>query len=209
MGTLSLFFLGVGLDFFSFAGSCSSALRLAGILGALVAEVAGTWCGIQHQVRSDRRGPKSGGCFQARFKVRAELLSLSGRSCPTLALSCQALSKPVTARHFQLIPIAQHIMASSSSSLQPIASSSQYDLDPTPISPLHDEVERPRSWLSTLPSSFFIQPVAAAGLGLFIGALRGGRRARLRFLAENMHRQPKTVQGLVSAVPSSPRRRMP
>jgi len=48
-----------------------------------------------------------------------------------------------------------------------------------------------------IPSNLLIMPPAAATLGLVIGMTRGGRKARLRFLAENAHRQPKTYQGWV------------
>ncbi|WVQ99251.1 hypothetical protein IAU59_006383 [Kwoniella sp. CBS 9459] len=47
----------------------------------------------------------------------------------------------------------------------------------------------------TVPTSLLILPTTAALVGLSIGIVRGGGRARLRFLAENAHRQPKTIQG--------------
>ncbi|WRT66184.1 uncharacterized protein IL334_003137 [Kwoniella shivajii] len=47
----------------------------------------------------------------------------------------------------------------------------------------------------TIPTSLLILPPTAALIGLSIGLVRGGSRARLRFLAENAHRQPKTIQG--------------
>ena len=53
-------------------------------------------------------------------------------------------------------------------------------------------------WKIAIPSNFLILPPAAATLGLVIGMTRGGRIARLRFLAENVHRQPTTYQGWVS-----------
>lgn len=46
-----------------------------------------------------------------------------------------------------------------------------------------------------LHSRYFVLPVSAAILGTLIGAVRGSRRASLRFLAENAHRPPTTVQG--------------
>jgi hypothetical protein len=54
-----------------------------------------------------------------------------------------------------------------------------------------------------LPTSMIILPAVAGTLGLFIGMSRGGRRARLRFLAENAHRMPDTIQGQVSHSPST------
>ncbi|WWC61680.1 uncharacterized protein I303_104265 [Kwoniella dejecticola CBS 10117] len=47
----------------------------------------------------------------------------------------------------------------------------------------------------TVPTSLLILPPTAAFIGLSIGLARGGNRSRLRFLAENAHRQPKTIQG--------------
>lgn len=38
-------------------------------------------------------------------------------------------------------------------------------------------------------------PMAGMIVGSVIGMMRGGRRASLRFLAENAHRAPRTVEG--------------
>ncbi|KAL7421736.1 hypothetical protein Q5752_003507 [Cryptotrichosporon argae] len=46
-----------------------------------------------------------------------------------------------------------------------------------------------------VPPGLLVLPPAAALAGALIGMSRGGTRAKLRFLAENAHRQPKTVQG--------------
>ncbi|KAN0097685.1 hypothetical protein V8E55_002131 [Tylopilus felleus] len=46
-----------------------------------------------------------------------------------------------------------------------------------------------------LQSRYFILPASAAIMGTVIGAVRGSRRASLRYLAENAHRPPTTVQG--------------
>jgi hypothetical protein len=48
-----------------------------------------------------------------------------------------------------------------------------------------------------LPPRLLVLPPVALALGAFVGLSRGGSRARLRFLAENAHRQPTTVQGWV------------
>jgi len=48
-----------------------------------------------------------------------------------------------------------------------------------------------------LPQRLLVLPPAAFALGAFVGLSRGGSRARLRFLAENAHRPPTTVQGWV------------
>ncbi|WOO85583.1 uncharacterized protein LOC62_07G009084 [Vanrija pseudolonga] len=46
-----------------------------------------------------------------------------------------------------------------------------------------------------VPSNLLIVPAAAAVVGFALGMRREGGKARLRFLAENAHRQPTTVQG--------------
>lgn len=47
----------------------------------------------------------------------------------------------------------------------------------------------------TIPPRFYLVPGAAFIVGSAIGIMRGGRSASLRFLAENVHRPPTTVQG--------------
>nr|ODN82550.1 hypothetical protein L203_05359 [Cryptococcus depauperatus CBS 7841] len=49
-----------------------------------------------------------------------------------------------------------------------------------------------------VPSNLILLPISASLVGFSIGLVRGGSRARLRFLAENAHRQPTTVQGWAS-----------
>lgn len=49
-----------------------------------------------------------------------------------------------------------------------------------------------------IPHNLIVLPASAAFVGLVIGMSRGGSRARLRFLAENAHRPPTTIQGWVS-----------
>ncbi|EIW70817.1 hypothetical protein TREMEDRAFT_28772, partial [Tremella mesenterica DSM 1558] len=46
-----------------------------------------------------------------------------------------------------------------------------------------------------IPRSLLILPPCSAMLGMLIGISRGGSKARLRFLAENAHRLPTTIQG--------------
>ncbi|TFK43175.1 hypothetical protein BDQ12DRAFT_718418 [Crucibulum laeve] len=46
-----------------------------------------------------------------------------------------------------------------------------------------------------IPSRFYLVPGTAILVGTAIGVMRGGRAASLRFLAENAHRPPTTVQG--------------
>lgn len=55
--------------------------------------------------------------------------------------------------------------------------------------------EGPYDVTPILHSRYFILPASAAIMGTLIGAVRGSRRASLRFLAENAHRPPTTVQG--------------
>lgn len=47
----------------------------------------------------------------------------------------------------------------------------------------------------TIPSRYYMLPGAAIIVGTTIGLFRGSRTASLRFLAENAHRPPTTVQG--------------
>lgn len=49
-----------------------------------------------------------------------------------------------------------------------------------------------------VPSTILASTPMAAAIGFILGARRGAVKARLRFLAENAHRQPTTVQGWVS-----------
>ncbi|KAI0320694.1 hypothetical protein OF83DRAFT_1052629 [Amylostereum chailletii] len=46
-----------------------------------------------------------------------------------------------------------------------------------------------------VPPRFYVVPGSAMLLGTAIGGVRGSREAGMRFLAENAHRPPKTVQG--------------
>ncbi|KAH0587419.1 hypothetical protein H2248_006208 [Termitomyces sp. 'cryptogamus'] len=46
-----------------------------------------------------------------------------------------------------------------------------------------------------IPARFLLVPGAALVVGTTIGLVRGSRKASLRFLAENAHRPPTTVQG--------------
>ncbi|KDQ20691.1 hypothetical protein BOTBODRAFT_26709 [Botryobasidium botryosum FD-172 SS1] len=46
-----------------------------------------------------------------------------------------------------------------------------------------------------IPSRIYALPVAATTIGLCLGMLRGSRKASLRFLAENAHKRPTTIQG--------------
>jgi hypothetical protein len=47
----------------------------------------------------------------------------------------------------------------------------------------------------TIPPRFYLVPGAAVIVGSAIGLMRGSQTASLRFLAENVHRPPTTVQG--------------
>lgn len=57
------------------------------------------------------------------------------------------------------------------------------------------ESERPAPIHINVSKRLLVVPLCGLGLGFFIGMTRGGSRARLRFLAENAHRPPTTVQG--------------
>lgn len=60
-----------------------------------------------------------------------------------------------------------------------------------------DDDEQPvkRTIHLTIPERFYLVPGAAVVVGCAIGIMRGGRATSLRFLAENAHRPPTTVQG--------------
>ncbi|KDR83367.1 hypothetical protein GALMADRAFT_42799, partial [Galerina marginata CBS 339.88] len=58
----------------------------------------------------------------------------------------------------------------------------------------NDETKKPEIRL-TIPQRFMVVPGTAFVVGSAIGIMRGGRAASLRFLAENAHRPPTTVQG--------------
>ncbi|QRV73035.1 Serine/threonine-protein kinase [Ceratobasidium sp. AG-Ba] len=46
-----------------------------------------------------------------------------------------------------------------------------------------------------VPQQWYLVPGACATAGVVLGIARGARQASLRFLAENAHRRPTTVQG--------------
>ncbi|KAG9101024.1 hypothetical protein FRC06_003451 [Ceratobasidium sp. 370] len=46
-----------------------------------------------------------------------------------------------------------------------------------------------------VPQRYYLVPCACATAGVVLGIARGARQASLRFLAENAHRRPTTVQG--------------
>lgn len=46
-----------------------------------------------------------------------------------------------------------------------------------------------------IPQRYLVVPGTAGMLGLSLGLMRGGRHASLQYLAENAHRQPRTVEG--------------
>ncbi len=57
------------------------------------------------------------------------------------------------------------------------------------------ESSKPTPIHLTIPERYYLLPGAALIAGTTIGLLRGSRQASLRFLAENVHRPPTTVQG--------------
>lgn len=46
-----------------------------------------------------------------------------------------------------------------------------------------------------IPQRYLVVPGTAGVVGLSLGLMRGGRQASLQYLAENAHRQPRTVEG--------------
>ena len=55
--------------------------------------------------------------------------------------------------------------------------------------------DKPAAIRLTIPQRMMLVPGTAFIIGSAIGIMRGGRNASLRFLAENAHRPPTTVQG--------------
>ena len=71
-------------------------------------------------------------------------------------------------------------------------------VSPTMSSPppeVDDSASKPAPIRISIPDRLYLLPGAAIILGTTIGLFRGSRRASLRFLAENVHRPPTTVQG--------------
>lgn len=58
-----------------------------------------------------------------------------------------------------------------------------------------DDDAQKKSIRLNIPQRVMVIPATAFVLGTAIGLMRGGREASLRFLAENAHRPPTTVQG--------------
>lgn len=65
----------------------------------------------------------------------------------------------------------------------------------TSIKDIEDGPPKPEPIQIYVNPHFYQIPGAAMLLGTTIGAFRGARNASLRFLAENAHRPPKTLQG--------------
>jgi len=61
--------------------------------------------------------------------------------------------------------------------------------------PLSQNPNAPYSIHVDIPPRFYVLPGGAMCVGTAIGLVRGSRKAGLRFLAENAHRPPTTVQG--------------
>lgn len=58
-----------------------------------------------------------------------------------------------------------------------------------------DSENRPESIRLHVSTRYIVLPSMGALTGLFIGIVRGSRKESLRFLAENAHRPPTTLQG--------------
>lgn len=59
----------------------------------------------------------------------------------------------------------------------------------------NDQTQKREPIRLNIPTRFLHVPTTAFVVGSAIGMMRGGRVASLRFLAENAHRPPTTVQG--------------
>ncbi|KAF9534390.1 hypothetical protein CPB83DRAFT_889376 [Crepidotus variabilis] len=70
------------------------------------------------------------------------------------------------------------------------------DLDDATVAATGEHEEsKPNAIRLNIPNRMMLIPGSAFILGSAIGIMRGGREASLRFLAENAHRPPTTVQG--------------
>jgi len=58
-----------------------------------------------------------------------------------------------------------------------------------------DEGEHGEAIRVYVPQRYLVVPGTAGLVGLSLGLMRGGRHASLQYLAENAHRQPRTVEG--------------
>ena len=67
---------------------------------------------------------------------------------------------------------------------------------PAPQDDARIEVESPQKEVVRLyiPREYYLIPLSTTSLGLALGFLRGARTSSLRFLAENAHRPPRTLE---------------
>ncbi|KAF9046065.1 hypothetical protein BDZ89DRAFT_1007864 [Hymenopellis radicata] len=87
-------------------------------------------------------------------------------------------------------------MTSSSSSSSPPSSWLPISWTTTKLPPDESNPDSPKTRISlTVPPRLLVLPPAIFLLASTIGFVRGSRAASLRFLAENAHRPPRTVQG--------------
>ena len=80
-------------------------------------------------------------------------------------------------------------------SSRPPSTHTSHDTAATALAVDRDDDDRPTAIRINIPSRYYILPGAAIIVGTTIGLFRGSRTASLRFLAENAHRPPTTVQG--------------
>ncbi|KAG8925044.1 hypothetical protein FRC02_009956 [Tulasnella sp. 418] len=55
--------------------------------------------------------------------------------------------------------------------------------------------DKPDAIHITIPRHVYMLPLSTSLLGFTLGFVRGSRKSALRYLAENAHRRPTTVQG--------------
>ncbi len=115
---------------------------------------------------------------------------------PPESLNPYPVSAALLTRNMAAPPSSSASSSLPSSSSSSSSSSLSQSTSCTP--PTEDRLATPRRiTLANIPSPLLTLPPVAALIGATIGMSRGGSRARLRFLAENAHRQPRTVQGWV------------
>ncbi|KAF8311145.1 hypothetical protein DL93DRAFT_2083589 [Clavulina sp. PMI_390] len=78
-------------------------------------------------------------------------------------------------------------------------STSQNAPPPNPDAPSSKSVdndfdEKPEAIRLYIPRELYLIPLTTTSMGMALGFLRGSRKASLRYLAENAHRAPKTLE---------------
>ena len=99
---------------------------------------------------------------------------------------------PLTPNCYRRLRMSQRRIMSSS---QPLSTTTPALPSTVASSDGPNAPEKPQPIRLNIPPRYYLLPGSALIAGTTIGLLRGTRKASLRFLAENAHRPPTTVQG--------------